>query len=73
MKCHVCGGNMEPQVTDMPFKLSTRTIAILKDLPVLQCGRCGEYVIEDPVMEKVDALLEKVDNATELEIVRFAA
>ena len=73
MNCPVCGGNMEPQVTDMPFKLSTRTIAILKDLPVFQCDCCGEYVIEDPVMEKVDFLLEKVDKAVELEIVRFAA
>ena len=64
---------MEPQVTDIPFKLSARTIAILKDLPVLQCDQCAEYVIEDSIMERVDALLEKVDQAAELEIVRFAA
>nr|EES51715.1 MAG: conserved hypothetical protein [Leptospirillum ferrodiazotrophum] len=51
MKCHVCGGNMEPQVTDMPFKLSTRTIAILKEFPVFQCGHCGEHAIEDLIME----------------------
>ncbi|MHB1756762.1 MAG: type II toxin-antitoxin system MqsA family antitoxin [Leptospirillum sp.] len=72
MKCHVCGGNMELQLTDMPFKLSARTIAILKDLPVLQCDQCAEYVIEDPIMERVDALLEKVDQAAVLEIVQFA-
>ena len=72
MKCHVCGGNMEPQVTDLPFKLSARTIAILKDLPVLQCDQCAEYVIEDSIMERVDALLEKVDQAAVLEIVQFA-
>lgn len=64
---------MEPQVTDIPFKLSARTIAILKDLPVLQCDQCAEYVIEDPIMERVDALLEKVDQAAVLEIVQFAA
>jgi YgiT-type zinc finger domain-containing protein len=64
---------MEPQVTDIPFKLSARTIAILKDLPVLQCDQCTEYVIEDPIMERVDALLEKVDQAAVLEIVQFAA
>ena len=63
---------MEPQVTDLPFKLSARTIAILKDLPVLQCDHCKEYVIEDPIMERVDALLEKVDQAAVLEIVQFA-
>jgi len=64
---------MEPQLTDIPFKLSARTIAILKDLPVLQCDQCAEYVIEDPIMERVDALLEKVDQAAVLEIVQFAA
>jgi len=60
-------------VTDMPFKLSATTIAILRDVPVLQCNQCGEYVIEDPVMERVEALLEKVDQKLELEIVEFPA
>lgn len=54
---------MEIQVTDMPFKLSDRTIAILKGLPVLQYNQCSEFVIEDPIMERVEALLEKVDQA----------
>ena len=46
---------------------------ILKDLPVFQCANCVESVIEDPVMEKVDALLGKVNRTVELEIVQFAA
>ena len=73
MKCHVCGGTLEAQVTDMPFKLSDRTIVILKDLPVFQCENCVESVIEDPIMERVDSLLEKVDQAAVLEIVQFVA
>jgi YgiT-type zinc finger domain-containing protein len=64
---------MESQISDMPFKLSSKTIVILKDLPVLQCNNCGEYAIEDSIMEKVEALLSRVDQAAELEIVRFAA
>ena len=28
---------MEPKVTDRPFKLTGRTIVIVRDLPVLQC------------------------------------
>ena len=63
---------MEAQETDMPFKLSPKTIVILKDLPVLQCENCEEYAIEDPVMEKVDSLLATVDSTVELEIVQFA-
>jgi len=73
MKCYLCGGRMEPQISDMPFKLSPKTIVILKDLPVLQCSNCGEYAIEDPIMKKVETLLSRVDQAAELEIVRFAA
>lgn len=73
MKCHLCGDDMHSVITDVPFKLSHRTIVILKELPVLQCGRCGEYVLEDPVMERVEKLLGKVDDAAELEILKYAA
>ena len=34
---------------------------------------CIEYLIEDPVMAKVDELLSRVDTSIELEIVPFAA
>ena len=73
MKCHICGACMESMVTDLPFKISMKSIVILKDLPVQQCGNCGEYLLDDPVMERVEQILEKIDTATELEIIRFAA
>lgn len=73
MKCHVCGGKLAPVVTDLPFKRSETTIVIVKALPVLQCEGCSEYVLEDPVLERVDALLEHADPRAELEIVRYAA
>ncbi|MHB8370897.1 MAG: YgiT-type zinc finger protein [Leptospirales bacterium] len=53
MHCHVCVGNMEPQVTDMLFKLAVRTIAILKKFPIFQCDHCGEYYPEETVARKV--------------------
>jgi len=59
MKCHVCGGNMEPQLTDMPFKLSAKMIAILKDLPMLQCENCRESVIANPIVDRVRSCSEK--------------
>jgi YgiT-type zinc finger domain len=73
MKCHVCGAKMQAIVTDLPFKLDQKTIVIMKDLPVVQCQGCGEYLIEDPVMQRVDEMLEQVDKAAELEILRYAA
>ena len=60
-------------ITDLPFKVSNKTIVILKGLPVLQCDNCGKYVLEDSVMTRVEDILQKADAAAELEIIRFAA
>ncbi|HVT19065.1 MAG TPA: type II toxin-antitoxin system MqsA family antitoxin [Thermoanaerobaculia bacterium] len=73
LKCHVCGSTMVPVITDLPFKLSEKTIVIVKALPVLQCEGCSEYVLEDSVMQEVDAILERADPCAELEIIRYAA
>jgi YgiT-type zinc finger domain-containing protein len=61
------------EITNLPFKVSERTIVILKDLPVQQCERCSEYLLEDAVLAKVDRLLSEVDASAELEIIPFAA
>lgn len=73
MKCRMCGGTMRAMITDLPFKVSERTIVILKNLPVVQCQACSEYQIADAVFVKVEALLSKVDRSAELEIIPFAA
>lgn len=73
MKCTVCGAAMKPVTTDLPFKLSETHIVIVKQLPVLQCAACREYLIEDAVMERVGGILERADAAAELEVVRYAA
>jgi len=64
---------MRPMVTDLPFKVSELSIVIVKQLPVIQCDGCGEFLIEDPVMKRVEELLAKTDTAAELEIVKYAA
>lgn len=73
VKCHVCGSMLQPVRTDLPFKVREGGIVIIKGLPVLQCENCREYLIEDPVMQRVEAILSKSDETAELEIVRFAA
>ncbi|OFV90997.1 MAG: YgiT-type zinc finger domain-containing protein [Acidobacteria bacterium RIFCSPLOWO2_12_FULL_65_11] len=73
MKCRTCGGTLSPTTTDLPFKVSERTIVILKQLPVAQCRSCSEYLIEDSVFAKVEKLLSGVDTSVELEIIPFAA
>ena len=73
MKCTVCGAQMTRTVSDLPFKTTDHTIVILKNLPVLQCANCTEYLIEDGVLNRVDEILATVDGAAELEIIRYAA
>ena len=72
MLCHNCGGELEKIITDLPFKVRTDSIVILRNLPVLQCQNCNEYLIEDAVMERVDSILEKVDKTAELEVLNYA-
>ena len=64
---------MTAMKTDLPFKVREAGIVILKAFPVLQCGNCPEYLIEDAVLAHVDQILQRVDAAKELEIVAYAA
>lgn len=73
MRCTVCGGDLAATKTDLPFKVTETAIVILKDLPVLACEKCPEYLIEDDVLSHVDAILARVDSSAELEIIRYAA
>ncbi len=73
MKCTVCGSELKAGSTDLPFKVRETTIVILKDLPVLECGNCTEYLLQDGVMAKVDQMLARVGGDAELEIIRYAA
>jgi YgiT-type zinc finger domain-containing protein len=73
MKCRVCAGKFLPNRTDVPFKVSDRTIVIVKDLPVYQCERCSEYSMDDPTFARVEEMLSRTDRAAELEIIPFAA
>jgi YgiT-type zinc finger domain-containing protein len=73
MKCTVCGAELRPNRTDLPFKVSDSGIVIVKGLPVLQCAKCPQYLLEDAVLRRVDELLARIDGGTELEIIRYAA
>jgi YgiT-type zinc finger domain-containing protein len=73
MKCTICGAELKSTSTDLPFKVRDTGIVIVKSLPVLQCGNCPEYLIEDAVLSRVDKILVHVEFGTELEIIRYAA
>ncbi len=73
MKCHLCGSELKSLATDLPFKISHTTIVILKGMPILQCENCGDYLIPDAVMSRVEKILDGVSADAELEIIRYAA
>jgi YgiT-type zinc finger domain-containing protein len=64
---------MEAVVTMLPFKVRDRTIIIIKGVPVRQCARCSEYLLEDSIMAQVDSILADVNAAAELAVIEFAA
>ena len=72
MICHNCGTKLEKLTTNLPFKVNQDCIVIVKDLPVLQCLNCSQYLIEDVVMEKVDSILNNIDKTAELEVLSYA-
>lgn len=73
MRCQMCGASLTSTITELPSKLRESSIVIIRGLPVLQCGKCSEYLLEDHVMARVEQLLKLVHEGTELEIVHFAA
>ena len=73
MRCRVCGGLLEPRITDLPFKIGDSAIVIFKALPVLQCRQCGEAELEQATMLRVDELLASVDGSAEVEVIRYVA
>lgn len=72
MKCHICGGKMSPVITDMPFKVSNTSIVIIRQMPVDECVNCGQYLIDDSVMECVERKIKNVGSGSELEIIQYA-
>ncbi len=73
MRCEVCGAELAAVTTDLPFKVREPGIVILKGVPVLQCARCPQYLLEDAVLARVDEILGRMAGEIELEVVRYAA
>ena len=73
ISCTVCGAQLRATKTDLPFKVREGAIVVLKDLPVLQCENCGEYLLQDAVLAKVDEILAQVHSGAELEVIGYAA
>jgi YgiT-type zinc finger domain-containing protein len=71
MKCHVCGTSMTRVVNDLPFRVNRSVMFILRDLPLLECGECFAYALEDTVMERVHEIVERLDSPSHLDAVLY--
>jgi len=69
----ICWCDMLAENSDMPFKVTQHKVVILKDLPVLQCHGCGEFLLDDQVMTKVEEMLKTSTPEAELDVLRYAA
>jgi YgiT-type zinc finger domain-containing protein len=59
---------------DLPFRLDTHKILVVKDTPARICESCGEILLSDPVMKEIDEIIDSIrDVDAELEVVRYAA
>jgi len=72
MNCQDCGGRLEKIITNLPFKIRHNSIIIIKELPVLQCKVCHQYLLEDKVMGKVDRIMKGINDTVEVEILSYA-
>lgn len=73
MQCTVCGATLRATTSDLPFKVREHTIVILKNLPLLECTNCMQYLIADREFSRVEQMLAQVNGAAELEILRYVA
>jgi YgiT-type zinc finger domain-containing protein len=73
MKCHLCGTQMKPVVADLPFRVNRSVMIIIRELPLLECGECSAYALQDVVMERVHAMVQGLTPPSHLDGVRYTA
>jgi len=71
MTCPLCGGELTLLTTTLPVKEDNDRIVIIKGVPLLKCGDCHEYLIDDAVREKVDATLSGASLTSEVEVLSY--
>jgi YgiT-type zinc finger domain-containing protein len=64
---------MKSIVTDLPFRVDRSVMIILRDLPLLECSKCGAHALEEEVMERVHEIVGRLRSPSHLEAVLYAA
>lgn len=54
--CALCGGKLRDGFTDLMMKAANEVV-IIKKVPAIVCGSCGEAYVTAKVSEKIDVVM----------------
>ena len=70
-RCPLCGGEMRDGITTIPFLISEKVV-VIKDVPAEICSDCGEAYMKSSVVDKVESVLDKLDELrSEMSVVHY--
>ena len=73
MKCSICNGGELIEAKNSYFAQLPNGYVIIENVPCFSCSQCGEVVYSIEIMEKIDELLEQIQNiASKIFIMDFA-
>lgn len=62
MKCLACKTGIMTESTNTYFAELKNCYIIIENVPCLKCDQCGEIFYKASVLEKIDDILEKIEN-----------
>ncbi len=71
MKCYLCKGEMKPSTTTHFVDLK-KCMIIVKNVPCWECEQCGEIILDDKVVARLDAIVKNISEMmTEIAVVEY--
>ncbi len=72
-RCPLCGGELHNGVTTAPFFVEEKII-VIKDVPAEICAECGESYMKSSVVDRIETLLDKIEDLqSEMSVVHYKA
>jgi YgiT-type zinc finger domain-containing protein len=72
MTCFRCKGDTEQKLKTHAVTLE-KCVIIVKNVPALVCSQCGEVYFADDVMQRLESIIDKLENIIkEVAIVDYA-
>ena len=73
MRCLLCKNDSMEKSTSTYFAQLNNCYVIIENVPCLKCNQCGEIVYSALVIEKIEEILDKIQNiASKIFILDYA-